>query len=46
MYMSPETAMLGLDKFRELSMDNQDCGDSNMYQDISGLNWTRTIYDD
>jgi len=27
-------------------MDNQDCGDSNMYQDISGLDWSRSIYDD
>jgi len=46
MYMPPEVAMEGLLKFRELPMDNQDCGDSNMYQDISGLNWTRNIYDD
>jgi dTDP-4-amino-4,6-dideoxygalactose transaminase len=42
MYMPPETAILGLYQFAELSKENKDTADNNHYKDISNLDW----YDD
>lgn len=39
MYMPPETAILGLYQFAELSKENKDTADNNHYKDISNLNW-------
>lgn len=45
MYMTPEQAIEGLKKFKELPEHNEDLAGYSDYTDISTLNWMHTIHD-